>query len=238
MRASALKVKSAARERRAEEKRLRRQAILDAARRVYADKGFLAATMEDIAAAARVSVGAIYLHYRSKEELYVSLLEETMDAFSDELTRILASRLRADRKVRAMWDFYYRFRQKSPESYRVFFLFHHQSFPDAVPGETLKRLIRGTSRNFAIAAQIVKGAMEAGWYRAGNPREVVDLMWSTFMGIVHLSETRANLKLSIASMSELHRRAFQWLECGLRAPGAQPLNLPDHSPGGTSALAQ
>jgi AcrR family transcriptional regulator len=219
-RPAALRVKAAAGERRDEEKRMRREAILQAAKLVYSKKGFLAATIEDIAAAARVSVGAIYMHYRSKEELYVSLLEETVDAFSRELSRILNSRQRPDRKVRAAWDFYYRFRQRSPESYRVFFLFHHESFPKAIPAGTLERLVSGTGRNFAIGAQIVKQAMDAGFYRTGNPREVLDMMWSTFMGIVHLSETRTNLKLSISSMRELHRHAFQWLENGLRVPNS------------------
>ncbi len=216
MRASGERVKAAVRERRSEERAARRQAILAAAKRVYSEKGFLAATIEDIAAAARVSVGTIYLYYKSKEALYVSLLAETMAAFTEELTRIQRSRLRPDRKLRAAWDFFYRFQQDFPESYRVFFLFHHKSFPMAVPPETLALLNRGAGRNFAIAGEIVREAMEAGIYRQGNPREVVDILWSLFMGLVHLSETRANLGLAISTLADLHRHAFDWLESGLR----------------------
>ncbi|MFQ5666258.1 MAG: TetR/AcrR family transcriptional regulator [Candidatus Binatia bacterium] len=221
MRPSALRVKSAVKARREEEKRLRRQDILAAAKQVYSHKGFLGATIEDIAAAARVSVGAIYLYYKSKEDLYVSLLSETMESFTRELTRIRRSRWRADRKLRAAWEFFYRFQQEFPESYRVFFLFHHKSFPVAVPRETLAMLNRSAGRNFAIAAEIVREGMEAGIYRPGQPREVVDLLWSMFMGLVHLSETRANLGLTTSTLAELHRRAFDWFEAGLRSP--QPL---------------
>src|SRR3990172_8130865 len=140
MRPAALRVKNAVRERREEERRQRRETILAAAKQVYSQKGFLAATIEDIAAAARVSVGAIYLYFKSKEELYVSLLFESMEMFTAELTKILHSRRRPDRKLRDAWDYFYRFRQEFPEYYRVFFLFHHRGFPDAVPLATLRSL--------------------------------------------------------------------------------------------------
>jgi AcrR family transcriptional regulator len=218
MRASAERVKAAVRERRDEERVARRQAILAAAKRVYAEKGFLAATTEDIAAAARVSVGTIYLYYRSKEDLYVSLLGEAMATFTRELTGILRSRRRPDEKLRAAWDFFLRFQKEFPESYRVFFLLHDRRFPAAIPAATVVALNRAAGRNFALAAQIVREGMDAGLYRKGNPREVVDLMWSLFMGLVHLSETRANLGLHVATLEELHRRAFACLENGLRVP--------------------
>lgn len=216
MRPSALRVKSAVKERREEEKRLRREAILTAAKRIYSRKGFLGATIEDIAAEARVSVGTIYLYYRSKEELYVSLLLESMEIFTRALTGILRSRRRPDRKLRAAWNFFLRFRKEFPESYRIFFLFHQQGFPAAIPAATLAELNRRAGRNFALAAEIVKEAIEAGIYREGSPREVVDILWGLFMGLVHLSETRENVDLRISTLAELHARAFDWLEKGLR----------------------
>jgi len=216
MRAAAERVRTLTRQRRDEEKAVRRQTILEAAKRVYSRKGFLAATIEDIAAEARVSVGTIYLYFKSKEDLYVSLLFESMEMFTRALTAIRQSRRRPDRKVRAAWDFFYRFRQGFPESYRVFFLFHHKSFPVAVPRQTLALLNRAAGRNFRLAADIVRQAMDAGIYRRGDPREVVDILWGLFMGVVHLSETRANLGLDPSALATLHRHAFEWLEIGLR----------------------
>ena len=219
MRASALRVKSAVKERREEEKRLRREAILAAAKRVYSRRGFAGATIEDIAAESRVSVGTIYLYYRSKEDLYVSLLFESMEAFTSALTKILHSRRRPVRKLREAWSFFHTFREKFPESYRAFFLLHRQGFRAAVPPATLRELNRRAGRNFAVAAAIVHEGMAAGIYRKGNPREVVDILWSTFMGLVHLSETRENLGLEITTLAELHARAFDWIEAGLRRRG-------------------
>jgi hypothetical protein len=71
-------------------------------------------------------------------------------------------------------------------------------------------------RNFPLAAEIVKAAMGAGISRAGSPREVVDVPWSLFMGLVHLSETRENVGLRSSTLAELHARAFDWRENGSR----------------------
>jgi Transcriptional regulator len=50
--------------------------ILDAALTVFAEKGFSAARMEDIAAKAGVTKGTIYLYFPSKEEVFKSLARQ------------------------------------------------------------------------------------------------------------------------------------------------------------------
>lgn len=52
----------------------RENAILDAARQVFAERGYHGSTMRDIAAAAGVATGTLYLYFPSKEALYEALL--------------------------------------------------------------------------------------------------------------------------------------------------------------------
>jgi AcrR family transcriptional regulator len=58
--------------------------------------------MEDIARQAEVSVGTIYLYYRSKEDLYVSLLFESMQRMSEAIEKIMASGLPPDRQLKRL----------------------------------------------------------------------------------------------------------------------------------------
>lgn len=60
-------------ERKEREKERRRQQILVSAKRVFSDKGYSRATMEDIANEAELSPGTLYLYFKNKEELYASL---------------------------------------------------------------------------------------------------------------------------------------------------------------------
>jgi AcrR family transcriptional regulator len=60
-----------------------RDAIVKAARKMFASKGYDASSIDDIAAAARVTSGALYHHFRNKREIMRAVFE-TMD---DELAR-------------------------------------------------------------------------------------------------------------------------------------------------------
>lgn len=60
--------------RRSQLKSDRRQQLLSAAERLFAERGFLAVRLEDIGAAAGVSGPAIYRHFPNKESLLVELL--------------------------------------------------------------------------------------------------------------------------------------------------------------------
>src|SRR4029450_7466050 len=53
----------------------RRQAIADAVRGVFADKGFDGTTTRELAKATGVSEALLYKHFPSKESLYAAMLE-------------------------------------------------------------------------------------------------------------------------------------------------------------------
>ena len=77
-----------AQERKAQERQARRRRIQEAARSVFAERGYQGASIELIARAAQLSVGAIYLYFRSKEDLYVSLIEDAMTVFDVEMAQV------------------------------------------------------------------------------------------------------------------------------------------------------
>ena len=56
----------------------RPQEILEAALQVFAEKGFAAARMDEIAQRARVSKGTIYLYFESKEAVFRALVQATL----------------------------------------------------------------------------------------------------------------------------------------------------------------
>jgi AcrR family transcriptional regulator len=58
----------------ADEANSNQQRILDAAKRLFLTKGYNGSNLRDIAKAAKVSMGGIYHHFASKEEIYQSLL--------------------------------------------------------------------------------------------------------------------------------------------------------------------
>ena len=62
----------------------KRERILAAAERVFAKRGFFAARVSEIAKDAGVADGTIYLYFRSKDDLLVSIFERVMsDAIAE-----------------------------------------------------------------------------------------------------------------------------------------------------------
>lgn len=65
--------------------------IFNAAIEVFAESGFDQAKMDDIARAAGVAKGTIYYHFKSKEELFVGLMNEGVQKLIDRARRYLNS---------------------------------------------------------------------------------------------------------------------------------------------------
>lgn len=75
--------------RRAATKARTREALLDAARRVFAERGYGPASVEEIARTAGVSVGSVYVHFTSKEALFTALLEAQTSADVSAMTAVV-----------------------------------------------------------------------------------------------------------------------------------------------------
>jgi AcrR family transcriptional regulator len=63
-------------------------AVLKAARKLFGDEGFQATTMDDIAAAARVAKGAVYHHFKTKEDVFEAVFEEVSRDLVAEIARL------------------------------------------------------------------------------------------------------------------------------------------------------
>ncbi len=73
-----------------DQKQERRQAILAAARQLFAQSGFDAVGMAGVAGQAGLAKGTLYLYFKTKEEMFLALLEEEFAGWFDGLDAGLA----------------------------------------------------------------------------------------------------------------------------------------------------
>lgn len=78
------------RQRRVRREELARADLLDAAERVFADRGFRGATLRQVAEAAQFSVGSVYEYFRSKEDLFRQVLARGGDELSPAMEAAVA----------------------------------------------------------------------------------------------------------------------------------------------------
>lgn len=58
------------------------QKIIHAATKVFAEKGFYNSKVSDVAKEAQVADGTIYLYFKNKDDLLISIFEDSMDHFT------------------------------------------------------------------------------------------------------------------------------------------------------------
>lgn len=99
-----------------EDKSLR---ILDAAIRVFARKGFYNSTIADVAKAAEVAEGTIYLYFKNKDDLLISIFEHSMDLFIQEVSHELEGVEDPKEKIKKFLSLHLKLVQKNPELAQV-----------------------------------------------------------------------------------------------------------------------
>jgi TetR/AcrR family fatty acid metabolism transcriptional regulator len=78
----------------------KREAILRAAIKVFAQKGYFNSKVADIAKEAGIADGTVYLYFKSKEEILHSVFDRAMEEFIAEGKRELAEIEEADKRLR------------------------------------------------------------------------------------------------------------------------------------------
>lgn len=96
-----------------------RVAILDAARAVFGEMGFEAATVRDIIRRTGLSVGAFYNYYRSKEEVFDALADDGARRFKPILQALSAQATDFESYLRAAVKAYFDFLAGEQESWGV-----------------------------------------------------------------------------------------------------------------------
>jgi AcrR family transcriptional regulator len=100
-----------------------RARLLDAAAYVFGEKGFAAASLDEIAQRAGYSRGAVYSNFQDKDDLFLALLEQSSNQMVTDLEEMVASITTIDDLVEGMRRFG---RRRSPSDRRRWFLLFNE----------------------------------------------------------------------------------------------------------------
>ncbi len=100
-----------------------REKLLDAARQVFAARGFHGASVEEIAAAAGFSTGALYSNFDGKEDLFLALMDREVSAHAREVADAVSRRATVAERAEGGADFWMAFIQRERELLLLFMEF-------------------------------------------------------------------------------------------------------------------
>jgi TetR/AcrR family transcriptional repressor of nem operon len=180
---------------------VRREQILDAAERVLVERGLAAATMADVAEAASVAKGTVYLYFESKAELLAGLRARYFERFAAMLGKrpragepgaALAARI--ERLVTASYDF-------ALANHEL----HHVLFHEAGFGEE-----DAFARARAVMAELVEAGQATGELDVTDPVLATDFLLHGLHGVLASAThgPRPHRRRLIAGVTELTCRAL------------------------------
>ncbi len=203
-------------ERKQREKEQKRQKIIASARKLFLERGYKRTSINEIAKAAQLSPGTIYLYFDNKDDLYTALSISMLKQVNKQMKNALdKGSLGNEEQLSSLKTAFLSMFECDPKI--LLNLFHLQST------ETLKKLplnkikqMKELSRQFINAmVKIISNAMDGGLLRNENPVAVADIIWGVFSGVILLSETKSALNIEKDDVEKTLETSFDLLFNGL-----------------------
>jgi AcrR family transcriptional regulator len=186
----------------------KRTAMMQAAVRVFADKGYHAATVRDIVNEADVAIGTFYFYFPDKETLFVHLFEETAAFLLQALDQAINSRSTFPAQLEAAVQAYVNVAFYEPAVVQLLLVGGIGSVPSLAErrDEYREKLTR-------IWLRPLTGALERKQIEPQNVRRTAEGLVGAFDEIIY------NLLTSPRKESEGQQAVNDMVQLGLRAAG-------------------
>jgi AcrR family transcriptional regulator len=204
--------------RRERERAQRRDDILRAAKTVFFKRGYHAATVDDVAIAAEVSKGTVYLYFDTKETILAHLLLDGLDALVADLEAAYAidETLDAGTRLRRIASAYLKFFQMSPEYYRLIMAFDRGQFQAAIDPGVYQDVLTRSLHGLEWLERAVKQAQSEGLISIENTREAASVLWAGMNGVLVLLSHPLRAEIIATDLESLYGTMMEVLINGLK----------------------
>lgn len=172
-------------------------ALRDAALTLFAEKGYAAVSMRDLAAAVGVQPGALYNHTSSKQAILVDLLSAHMDALLAAAEAALTTQAAPIQRLAAFTRFHLAYHL--PRQTIVFLSYMELR---ALEPENFAHIEAQRRRYEAILVNILKAGSTSGVFRLRDPRVAAMAIIGMLTGVVNWY--RADGRLSFADVEAIY----------------------------------
>jgi len=201
-------------ERRIRERQLRRRAILEAAKEVFLDKGFEASRMEEIAKRCELGKGTIYFYFRSKEELYLALLQEGVNELFERIEKKLEEEGEPEEVLKRVGEEFWNFYEDNKAFFRLFVFGRRKvSF---IPEEVLQSNVERGRKYLQRFSNLLKKGIEEGSFKKDDPWRLAVLCWAIMIGALFLYDDDIHRGMIRLESRELKEAVLEFCLRGLK----------------------
>ena len=157
-----------------------REEILSAAEKVFAAKGFFPTTMSDIARKAEFGTGTLYKYFKSKEELYFTLIDEKVEEINSLVNAELSKKTSAIDRIRKVLELQFEFNERNRDFFRIY-ISERNRFEWTVKDELGKGLHEKMVTYIHLLAEVMRQGIEEEQFKSMNPIDLAHAL----VGIVN-----------------------------------------------------
>ncbi len=174
--------------RRDREKQQRKNDIVEAAESLFSEKGFKGTTMQEISERVELSKGTIYLYFKSKEELYLSVCVKGVAEFGEDLEAAASGAGGLEDIIKAVYMAYIRHSLEKPAIFRVLRDTFIEQVRQNLSSETIEE-ISGIIRNWLeLESGLIEEGIEHGVFRKDlDPYGFSLTAWRMSTGLIELA---------------------------------------------------
>jgi len=154
--------------------------ILRAAEKVFAAKGFFQTTMSEIAQAAEFGTGTLYKYFKSKEDLYFTLIDEKTDQINRLVSDELSRKNSAIERIKNVLILELEFIERNRDFFRIY-TSEGSRFEWSIKDDCGKKVHDKMVDYIHLLAQVLKQGMKVGELKPMDPMDLAH----AFEGIVH-----------------------------------------------------
>ncbi len=141
-----------------------RDEILDAAAQIFREKGFHAASMQDIAQAVKLQKASLYYHVSSKQDILLALLDRALDLLIEILEPIVGGSFPPDEKIRRAISAYLKTMLDNRDLAAVLLLEHRSLEPQYRARHAPRR-----DRFESLWREMIQEGMNTGIFNCADP---------------------------------------------------------------------
>ncbi|WP_257347172.1 TetR/AcrR family transcriptional regulator [Pseudalkalibacillus decolorationis] len=175
----------------------RKEQIMEAALKVFARRGLIGTKMSMIATEANISAGLLYRYFKSKNELFISLVQQAVQESIAGIMEVYKLPGSPIEKIKTLTD------EILQEDGQLYFMLMHQArTSDEVPDEVNQLIDKNSMKTYIdILEPLFKEGQEVGELAAGDPRELISCYLSVLSGLMTLDMHRdENYQMPSVSM--------------------------------------
>jgi TetR/AcrR family transcriptional regulator len=178
-------------ERKEREKLKRLETILIAAEQVFAEKGIEAATVNDVAQAAELGKGTLYLYFTGKEDLIMALCHEAILHLQEAFAKSNKKNDTGVQKLRALGLAYFDFCKANPVKYHLLNFYRVKPISEtATQTPCISKCHESSQQIIGYMVSIIKeGIEDKSISKYIDPFTTAFMLWACTTGVYQLVDT-------------------------------------------------